>query len=115
MEPIIKEGQKLEKLLQDQMGEPAKKAIVFELTGEKILDAGDKVNSKHITHVQKSVQKKMEVLENELKDKKQHELEELKIPVCSLQSAGRSWKWKPCAASWRIDSSASSNQLLAPA
>ena len=43
LDPVIKEGQKLEKLLQGQMGEPAKKAVVFELTNEKILDAGDKV------------------------------------------------------------------------
>jgi len=86
MDPIIKEGQKLEKLLQSQMGEPAKKAIIFELTGEKILDAGDKVNSKHITHVQKSAQKKLEALENELKDKKQRELDELKTQAATIKA-----------------------------
>jgi DNA-directed RNA polymerase subunit beta' len=86
MDPIIKEGQKLEKLLQDQMGEPAKKAIVFELTGENILDAGEKVNSKHITHVQKSVAKKIEVLEAELKDRKQHELETLKSQSATFKA-----------------------------
>ncbi len=51
------------------MGQPAKKDVVFELTGEKILDASDKVASKHISQVQKIVQKKLEILENELKDK----------------------------------------------
>lgn len=78
LDPIIKEGQKLEKQLQDQMGEPAKKTAVFELTGEKIIDAGDKVASKHITLIQKTVQKKLESLENELKDKRAEEIEELK-------------------------------------
>ena len=29
MDPIIKEGQKLEKILQDQMGEAAKKPIIL--------------------------------------------------------------------------------------
>ncbi len=86
MDPIIKEGQKLEKLLQDQMGEAAKKVIIFELTGETILDAGDKINSKHITHVQKSVQKKLETLENELKDKKQHDLEEAKSQSAAIKA-----------------------------
>ena len=85
MDPIIKEGQKLEKQLQDQMGEPAKKAIVFELTNEKVIDAGDKVASKHITLIQKNVQKKMEILENELKDKKQRELEELKTQTAVIK------------------------------
>jgi len=79
LDPVIKEGQKLEKTLQDQMGQPAKKAVVFELTGEKILDASDKVASKHISQVQKIVQKKLESLENELKDKRAQELEDLKM------------------------------------
>ena len=79
LDPVIKEGQKLEKTLQDQMGQPAKKAVVFELTGEKILDANDKVTNKHISQVQKIVQKKLEALENELKDKRAQELEDLKM------------------------------------
>jgi DNA-directed RNA polymerase subunit beta' len=79
LDPVIKEGQKLEKGLQDQMGQPAKKAVVFELTGEKIIDANDKVASKHISQVQKIVQKKLEALENELKDKRAQELENLKM------------------------------------
>ena len=79
LDPVIKEGQKLEKSLQDQMGQPAKKAVVFELTGEKIIDANDKVASKHISQVQKIVQKKLESLENELKDKRYQEMEDLKM------------------------------------
>ncbi len=79
LDPVIKEGQKLEKTLQDQMGQPAKKAILFELTGEKIIDANDKVANKHISQVQKIVQKKLESLENELKDKRAQELEALKM------------------------------------
>jgi DNA-directed RNA polymerase subunit beta' len=86
MDPMIKEGQKLEKQLQAQMGEPAKKAVIFELTGEKIIDANDKVASKHITMIQKSVQKKLETLENELKDKKQREVEELKTQSAAIKA-----------------------------
>ncbi|MBM3180002.1 MAG: DNA-directed RNA polymerase subunit beta' [Chloroflexi bacterium] len=86
MDPIIKEGQKLEKQLQGQMGEPANKTIVFELTGEKIIDAGDKVASRHITLIQKNVQKKLEILENELNDKKQRELEELKTQTAAIKA-----------------------------
>ena len=70
LDPVIKEGQKLEKQLQDQMGEHAKKVIVFELTDEKVLDAGDKVTSKHISQVQKIVKSKLESVENELKDQR---------------------------------------------
>ncbi|MBE0680783.1 MAG: DNA-directed RNA polymerase subunit beta' [Anaerolineales bacterium] len=86
MDPIIKEGQKFEKQLQDQMGEAAKKNIAFESTGEKIIDAGDKVASKHITLIQKTVQKKLEALENELKDKKQRELDALKTQSATIKA-----------------------------
>ncbi|MBI5822438.1 MAG: DNA-directed RNA polymerase subunit beta' [Chloroflexi bacterium] len=86
MDPIIKEGQKFEKQLQDQMGEPARKAIVFESANEKIIDAGDKVASKHITLIQKTVQKKMETLENELKDKKQREVDALKTQSVAIKA-----------------------------
>ncbi len=117
LDPIIKEGQKLEKMLQDQMGEPAKKAIVFESTGEKVIDAGDKVASKHITHVQKIVQKKLESLENELKGKKQRELDDLKTQSVTVkaqadqemeslrgelenQTSASSNQSSPCAMNW---------------
>jgi len=85
-EPFSKEGQKLEKLLQGQMGEPAKKAVVFELTGEKILDAGDKVAARHLTQVQKIVQKTLEVVENEIKDQRARELEDLKMEAGRIKA-----------------------------
>ena len=85
-EPFSKEGQKLEKLLQGQMGEPAKKVVVFELTGEKILDAGDKVAARHLTQVQKIVQKTLEVVENEIKDQRARELEDLKMEAGRIKA-----------------------------
>jgi DNA-directed RNA polymerase subunit beta' len=81
LDPFIKEGQRLEKLLQGQMGEAAKKAVAFELTGEKILDAGDKVAAKHLTQVQKIVQKNLETVENEMKDERARQMEEFKMDM----------------------------------
>jgi DNA-directed RNA polymerase subunit beta' len=81
LDPFIKEGQRLEKLLQGQMGEPAKKAVTFEQTGEKILDAGDKVAAKHLTQVQKIVQKNLETVENEMKDERARQMEEFKMDM----------------------------------
>jgi DNA-directed RNA polymerase subunit beta' len=81
VDPVIKEGQKLEKLLQDQMGEAAKKAVTFEITSERILDAGDKVAAKHLTQVQKIVQKNLETIEGEMKDERARQAEELKMEM----------------------------------
>ena len=109
LDPVIKEGQKLEKLLQGQMGEHAKKAVVFELTDEKILDAGDKVAAKHLTQVQKIVQKKLEALENELKDQRAKELEDLKMEVGRVK-ADAEMKMEALRSQLEDQSSASSNQ-----
>ena len=109
LDPVIKEGQKLEKLLQGQMGEHAKKAVVFELTDEKILDAGDKVAAKHLTQVQKIVQKKLEALENDLKDQRAKELEDLKMEAGRIK-ADADMKMEALRSQLEDQSSASSNQ-----
>jgi DNA-directed RNA polymerase subunit beta' len=79
LDPIIKEGQKLESTLQEEMGNPAVKAIRFGATGEIIAKAGETITSAMISKVQKNVKEKLEALENELKDSKSRELEHLKI------------------------------------
>ena len=109
LDPVIKEGQKLEKVLQDQMGEAAKKTIVFELTGEKILDAGDKVATKHISQVQKIVKTKLEALENELKDQRAKELEDLKMEVGRVK-ADAEMQMEALRSQLEEQTSASSNQ-----
>ncbi|HJR79008.1 MAG TPA: DNA-directed RNA polymerase subunit beta' [Anaerolineales bacterium] len=108
-EPYSKEGQKLEKLLQSQMGEPAKKAAVFELTGEKILDAGDKVAAKHLSQVQKIVQKTLEIVENEVKDQRAQELEELKMEAGRIK-ADADLKMEALRSQLEDQTTASSNQ-----
>ncbi|MBI3173269.1 MAG: DNA-directed RNA polymerase subunit beta' [Chloroflexi bacterium] len=86
LDPIIKEGQKLEKTLQDQMGQPAKKDVLFGTDNEKILSAGDKITSKQISQVQKIVARKLEALENDLKDQKYRQLEDLKMETGRIKA-----------------------------
>jgi len=109
LDPVIKEGQRLEKLLQDQMGEHAKNVVVFELTSEKILDAGDKVATKHISQVQKIVKSKLEALENELKDQRAKELEDLKMNVGRVK-ADAEMQMEALRSQLEEQSSVSSNQ-----
>jgi DNA-directed RNA polymerase subunit beta' len=109
LDPVIKEGQRLEKLLQDQMGEHAKATIVFELTDEKILDASDKVATKHISQVQKIGKAKLESLENELKDQRAKELEDLKMESGRIK-ADAEMQMEALRSQLDEQSSASSNQ-----
>ncbi len=86
LEPVIKEGQRLEKLMQEQMGQPAKASIVFEVTGDVVVEAGTAIAAKHISQVQKIVQKKLEAIENDLKDQKAREMEELKTEAARIKA-----------------------------
>ena len=86
LDPVIKEGQKLEKQLQDQKGNAAKKAMVFEVTGDIVVEVGVEIAAKHISQVQKIVQIKLEELENELKDQKAREFEELNTEIARVKA-----------------------------
>jgi DNA-directed RNA polymerase subunit beta' len=79
LEPIIQEGQRLERYFQDNKGKVLNEAVVFGSTGTVIADAGIKVGASHITKVQKFVQERLEGIENELKDEKQRALEDVKM------------------------------------
>jgi DNA-directed RNA polymerase subunit beta' len=79
LEPIIQEGQRLERYFQDNKGKVLNETVVFGSTGTVIADAGIKVGASHITKVQKFVQERLEGIENELKDEKQRALEDVKM------------------------------------
>ena len=86
LDPVIKEGQKLEKTLQDQAGKPAKKDIVFGATGETLVTTGTPIAARHISQVQKIVKQRLESVENELKEQKQREFEALKTEVARVKA-----------------------------
>ncbi|MEW6029880.1 MAG: DNA-directed RNA polymerase subunit beta' [Chloroflexota bacterium] len=86
LEPIIKEGQRLEKLLTEQTGKVTRKAIVFGVSGDTLVEAGGTVSASQIGKVQKIVQKRLEALENELKDKRARELEEIKTEIARVKA-----------------------------
>ncbi|MFH2102112.1 MAG: DNA-directed RNA polymerase subunit beta' [Chloroflexota bacterium] len=79
LEPVIKEGQRLESLLQEKKGEVLTQNIVFGNTDTVIAKTGDKVSAAQITKVQKFVQEHLEGLENELQDEKNRRLDEVKL------------------------------------
>ncbi|HTX91765.1 MAG TPA: DNA-directed RNA polymerase subunit beta' [Anaerolineales bacterium] len=86
LEPIIQEGQRLERFFQDNKGKVLNEAVVFGSTGTVIVDAGIKVGASHLTKVQKFVQERLEGIENELKDEKQRTLEEVKLESAKFKA-----------------------------
>ncbi len=86
IDPIIKEGQRLEALLQEQMGQTVKKTILFEVTGEIIVNAGETVGSAHLSKVQQVVRQRLTALEEELKDQKQRDIEAIKTEAARIKA-----------------------------
>jgi DNA-directed RNA polymerase subunit beta' len=80
LDPIIKEGQRLETQIADKDGKVTKTAITFQ-TDTVVVEAGEKVGNQHLVRLQKIVKEKLEDLELQLKDQKQRELEHLRMDI----------------------------------
>jgi DNA-directed RNA polymerase subunit beta' len=80
LDPIIKEGQRLEEVIADKQGKVTKTAITFQ-TDTVVVEAGEKVSNQHLVKLQKIVKEQLEDLEGQLKDQKARELEHLKMDV----------------------------------
>ncbi len=86
LEPVIQEGQSLERQLQDKVGTVAKKAIVFTSTNTEIVSAGDTISTQQIGRVQRVVKERLEELENEFKDQFQRDTEQIKMQIEEIRA-----------------------------
>jgi DNA-directed RNA polymerase subunit beta' len=86
LDPIIQSGQRLERTLQEQMGESPRTAIHFPDTEIVVVEAGEAITSQHLSSVQKIVKKRLEELESELKDQKQRDLEHVHLDIERLRA-----------------------------
>jgi DNA-directed RNA polymerase subunit beta' len=77
LEPVIQEGQSLERTLQDQSGKAVKKAVVFGNTGIVIAEAGETITAQHISKVQRVVKERLEEIEGEFKKDLERELDQI--------------------------------------
>ncbi len=65
LDPVIKEGQRLEDRLSDEMGSPAKQTITFSATQTEIVQKGEEISNEHLAKVQNVVKSYLEELEQE--------------------------------------------------
>jgi len=90
IDPVIKEGQRLESEIQTRMGKKIRKAIAFSALENEItiVEIGDEVNSGHLSHVQKIVKEMIEDLEADLKDERSRELEHVTLRKEEVKAEG---------------------------
>ncbi len=81
LEPIIKGGQRLETLLNEQMNQTTRTAIHFPDTDVVIVEPGELIGNQHLASVQSVVKQRLEELEGELKGQKQREQDQLSMHI----------------------------------
>ena len=75
IDPIIKEGQSIEKSLQEKEGKTIKNKIVFTSAQVTIVEGGEEVSPKSISKLQASVKDKLEEVEGKAREQFNHEKE----------------------------------------
>ena len=70
LEPVIKQGQQLEKTLQDSVDTAAKDDLIFPNTDTVIVKKGEKISTAHIANIQEVVKLRLFEIEESLKKKK---------------------------------------------
>ncbi|MEA4908939.1 MAG: DNA-directed RNA polymerase subunit beta' [Chloroflexi bacterium] len=88
LEPVIHEGQSLERTLQDNLNKPVRSAVSFNASGTSVViaETGETVTSQHITRVQKTVKERLDEIESEFKDQLQRDLDQLDMQKAQLRA-----------------------------
>ena len=86
LDPVINQGQRLEKTLQDSIDEAAKDDIIFPETDVTIVKKGQKISTSHIANIQDVVKQRLAEIEESLKEAKDKELEHIKLDVARVRA-----------------------------
>ncbi len=86
LDPVMKEGQRLETSLQERMGQVTAKAVVFEAAGVNIVDGNQAVNAQHISMVQRAVKERLDELETEVREQLRRDSEQISMEVQKVRA-----------------------------
>jgi DNA-directed RNA polymerase subunit beta' len=81
LEPVIKEGQRLEASLQERIGQAATRPIVFESANVTIVETGKQIAQQHISVIQRAVKERLDELENETRERLHRDIEQITMEL----------------------------------
>jgi DNA-directed RNA polymerase subunit beta' len=79
IEPVIREGQRLESTLNEKLEKTIRVPIEFKATKTLVAEKGETIGKDHIKRVQKAVKQHLEEVEAGLKERRDRELEQVKM------------------------------------
>lgn len=88
IDPVIKEGQRLESEIQTRMGKNIRKPIIFKALDKEvtIVDVGEEVTSGHLSEVQSIVKEMIVELESDLQMQRDREIEHLNLQKDTIRA-----------------------------
>ncbi len=82
LSPVMRDGQALERELQEKLGSVARTDIVFsKINNLVIVKSGETISNSHIGNVQQAVKEHLEELENQTRDQISREIEVIKLEI----------------------------------
>jgi DNA-directed RNA polymerase subunit beta' len=79
LEPVMKEGQSLERTIQENVGQTQRSDLKFESANVVIVKKGEEITSALLSKVQKIVKERLEDIESEFKEQLQREIEHIDL------------------------------------
>jgi DNA-directed RNA polymerase subunit beta' len=79
IDPVIREGQRLESTLNEKLEKTIRVPIEFKATKTLVAEKGETIGKDHIKRVQKAVKQHLEEVEAGLKERRDRELEQVKM------------------------------------
>ncbi len=86
LEPVIQEGQSIERMLTEATGQKLKKQVLFEAASIVIAEAGETVTAQHIASVQRVVKERLDEIEGEFKNEMARDLEQIKMSIEQIKA-----------------------------
>ena len=88
LSPVMRDGQTLERELQDKIGSSARTDVLFvKIKNMVIVKAGETIGNQHIGLVQKAVKEHLDELENESRDQIVREIERIKMEIEEVKAS----------------------------
>jgi len=87
LEPVMQEGQRLQRTLEEKINQVVHTPVVFSAANNvTVVGAGEMVTSQHLARVQKIVKERLDELEGEFKDQLLRDLEQIKMTIAQVRS-----------------------------
>jgi DNA-directed RNA polymerase subunit beta' len=80
LEPVMQEGQTVERTLQEAQGKTLRNKVVFSGAAETtVAEAGEAITAQHISRVQRIVKERLDEIESEFKEELQRDLDQIDL------------------------------------